>query len=320
MYADSIPDKTIFQICVVVDNAERYAENYRTILGCDVPNDYQITRLSDHTQALYHGVPLNARAKIISFLMGGIAFELLEPLDSPSVWMDYLQKHGPGLHHIAFNVPRTARAAAHFVDHGYKITQQGLFTDRTGMYTYLNTDKNLGVVVELLEHYRNGAHPAAAEFPADTGIGTDLVIQVGLVAEDIAAMANRYQQVFDLPEPRWVETPGIEITETTFMGEPTEARAKLAFFDFGQAQLELIQPDRVPSVWRNYLNDKGDSAHHIAFRVQDTPKAVEHFARHGIGVLQQGLYGDRSGVYTYMDSEAALGVIIELLENFAQPR
>jgi methylmalonyl-CoA/ethylmalonyl-CoA epimerase len=126
--------------------------------------------------------------------------------------------------------------------------------------------------------------------------------------------------VFELPEPIWVETPGVEITETTFQGQPSEARAKLAFFNFGQAQLELIQPDHVPSVWRNYLNDKGDSAHHIAFRVQDTQKAVDHFAKHGIGVIQQGFYGDRSGMYTYMDSEAALGVIIELLENFDKPR
>jgi hypothetical protein len=32
------------------------------------------------------------------------------------------------------------------------------------------------------------------------------------------------------------------------------------------------------------------------------------------------LYGDRSGVYTYMDSEAKLGIIIELLESFPTPR
>jgi hypothetical protein len=65
------------------------------------------------------------------------------------------------------------------------------------------------------------------------------------------------------------QVPGREITEATFMGEPSEATVKLAFFDFGQVQVELIQPDETPSVWRNYLNAKGDSAHHIAFRVRD---------------------------------------------------
>jgi methylmalonyl-CoA/ethylmalonyl-CoA epimerase len=82
----------------------------------------------------------------------------------------------------------------------------------------------------------------------------------------------------------------------------------------------LIEPDQVPSVWRNDLNAKGEGVHHIALQVQDTQHAVDHFAKHGIAVAQQGYYGDRSGMYTYIDSQASLGIIIELLENFGQPR
>jgi catechol 2,3-dioxygenase-like lactoylglutathione lyase family enzyme len=309
MFESSVPDKTFFQICVIVDDLERYAENYRKILGFNVPSDYQITHDHAHTQANYYGKPMNARAKIVSWMMGTVAFELLQPLEDGSIWMDYLKQHGPGIHHVAFHVPRTAPATAFFADKGYQVTQQGLFTGRSGMYAYLDSDKDLGVILELLEHYNNGSHPAPKPFPADKGIGTDIV-----------ATAQRYREVLGLPEPSQQETPGYKITEATFRGQPTEATAKLAFFDFGQAQLELIQPDHIPSVWRNYLNEKGESAHHLAFRVQDTGQAVAHFAKHGIGVAQQGYYGDRSGMYTYMDSEASLGIIIELLENFDRPR
>jgi methylmalonyl-CoA/ethylmalonyl-CoA epimerase len=320
VFEESIPDKTFSQICIIVDDAEQYADNYRRILGYNVPDEYQITHLHDHTQALYFGKPLNARAKITSFLMGSVAFEILEPLDEGSVWADYLKKHGTGIHHVAFHVLRSAPATAHWVDKGYTVTQQGMFTGRTGMYTYLDTDKDLGITIELLEHYHSNAHPPAPAFPLDRGIGTDIVMQVGLVTNNMEAMIERYRKALDLPEPFRVETPGYDVTETTFNGHPTEARAKLAFFDFGQVQLELIQPDSVPSVWRNYLDEKGDSAHHIAFRVQNTQKAVEHFAKHGINVLQQGLYGDRRGMYTYMNSVASLGVIFELLENYDQPK
>ncbi|MEP6985757.1 MAG: VOC family protein, partial [Chloroflexota bacterium] len=73
------------------------------------------------------------------------------------------------------------------------------------------------------------------------------------------------------------------------------------------------------SVWRNILDEKGDSVHHIAFQV-DTPRAADHFAKHGIAIAQQGLYGDRRGIYTYMDSASKLGIIIELLESFKDPR
>jgi methylmalonyl-CoA/ethylmalonyl-CoA epimerase len=316
----SLPDKSIFQICVIVDDLTRYSENYRTILGFDVPSGVQTTHDFKHTQANYFGQPMNARAKIVSFMMGNVAFELLQPLEEGSVWMDYLKKHGAGIHHIAFNVPRIAPAAAFFADRGYQVTQQGLFTERTGMYAYLNTDKDLGVTIELLEHYHTSTRAVTPVFPSDKCIGTDVVIQVGIVTNDIAAMAKRYQEVLDLPEPNQQETPGYQITEARFNSVPSEATAKLAFFDFGQAQLELIEPDQIPSVWRNDLNAFGDSTHHIAFKVENTEKAVTHFAKHGIEVIQQGYYGDRSGMYTYMDSRAALGVVIELLENFPKPR
>lgn len=316
----SIPDKSIFQICVIVDDLTRYSENYRSILGIDVPNEVQITHGFEHTQATYFGQPMNAKAKIVSFMLGNVAFELLQPLDEGSVWMDYLKKHGSGIHHIAFNVPRIAPAAAFFADHGYSVTQQGLFTGRTGMYAYLDTDKDLGVTTELLEHYQNTTRAATPAFTSDTGIGTIVLLQVGIVANDIAVQAKRYQDVLGLPAPSTQETPGYQITEARFNGKPSEATAKLAFFDFGQAQLELIEPDQIPSVWRNDLNAFGDGTHHIAFKVESSQKGVVHFAQHGIEVSQQGYYGDRSGMYTYMNSRAALGVVIELLESFPEPR
>jgi len=43
---------------------------------------------------------------------------------------------------------------------------------------------------------------------------------------------------------------------------------------------------------------------------------TKHLEQFGIGVSQQGLYSDASGMYTYVDSAPALGVMLELLENF----
>jgi catechol 2,3-dioxygenase-like lactoylglutathione lyase family enzyme len=313
--------ENIVQICVVVKDIEQSAARYREILGYAVPNEFQLTQPFDQTQTTYFGKPSDAAAKMTSFMMGNVSFELLQPLDDSNVWMDFLKQRGEGIHHFTFNVPRTAAAAASFADHNYTITQQGLFTGRSGMYAYVDSEKDLGVTVEFLEYYNGEPEPhSPAPFPADKGIGSDIVCQIGLVVNDIQVTAARYREVLGLPEPHWVETPGYEICETTFMGEPSEATAKLAFFDFGQVQIELIEPDKTPSVWRNYLDANGESAHHIAFQVPDSRPVVERLAKHGIGVAQQGLYGDRRGMYTYMDSEAELGVIFELLESFSEPR
>jgi catechol 2,3-dioxygenase-like lactoylglutathione lyase family enzyme len=148
------------------------------------------------------------------------------------------------------------------------------------------------------------------KFPANA------VCQVGFVVHDIERAAKLFSGLFGVDVPPIVETAGHAIAKTTVNGEPSEATAKLAFFNAGQLQFELIQPDDKPSVWREHLDKHGEGVHHIAFKVDNTGEAMGYLAEHGIEMKQQGLYTDGSGMYSYMDSAPVLGVMIELLESF----
>lgn len=147
----------------------------------------------------------------------------------------------------------------------------------------------------------------------------DKLCQVAFVVHDIEATARKYAEVFGFPVPPIIETPGFDISKTTLNGEPSEATAKLAFFQTGQVVIELIEPDEKPSVWRDFLNKNGEGVHHIAFGVDDTQSTEAALNAEGIKTVQQGLYADGSGMYTYVDSAPQLGVMIELLETFARP-
>jgi methylmalonyl-CoA/ethylmalonyl-CoA epimerase len=151
---------------------------------------------------------------------------------------------------------------------------------------------------------------------SDTVFGNNAVCQVGLVVHDIQKTAQKYCEILGVEMPAILETKGYEISKTMYRGQDSDATAKLAFFNLGQVQIELIEPDALPSVWRDYLNENGDSVHHIALMVKDTDGSVKFLEDHGIGVLQQGLYSDASGMYTYVDSIPVLGVMLELLQNF----
>ncbi len=151
-------------------------------------------------------------------------------------------------------------------------------------------------------------------------LNAEMMVQVGLIVRDIEASARQFCALFGCDMPTIHQTAAYAVTETTFNGEPSEATAKLAFFDAGQMQIELIEPDALPSVWRNHLEEKGDGVHHIAFKVKDTGETVQRLTEHGIPMVQQGLYSSRDGVYTYLDSAPQLGVMLELLENFPAPR
>lgn len=317
MPVTGIDDRVITQVCIIVRDVEETAARYAEILGFDLTSDFQVTLGHDQTHATYFGQPTDARAKIAACDMGQIQFELLEPLDPQSSWNDYLERHGEGIHHVAFFVAKTGAPAKSFSEHGYTITHQGLFTGQSGVYTYLDTDKDLGVVVELLEHFGGSPKIDTPPFPADRGIGTDRVIQIGIIVCDIERTTRRYCEVLGFERPPIMVTPGYEVVNTTYNGQPSDATAKLAFLNAGQLQIELIEPDEKPSVWRDFLNANGEGAHHIAFPVQNTKQATDYLARYGIVVSQQGLYSSRNGMYTYLDSQSQLGTTIELLESFA---
>ncbi len=85
-------------------------------------------------------------------------------------------------------------------------------------------------------------------------LGSNIVCQVGLIVRDIAKSAQAYSQVFGMPKPPVIITDEPDVAKTTYKGEPTNAQAKLAFFQMGQVSLELIEPIGGPSTWQEFLD------------------------------------------------------------------
>jgi catechol 2,3-dioxygenase-like lactoylglutathione lyase family enzyme len=149
---------------------------------------------------------------------------------------------------------------------------------------------------------------------SDKLLGGTVVCQVGLIVRDVERAAEAYSRILGLPAPEITTTGDPGFTRATYRGEPTDARARLAFFDLGQVQLELIEPIGAPSTWQEFLDEKGEGVHHIAFTVADTDEVTGRLAEQGIDVVQQGQWA--TGQYTYVETGAELGVILELLEHF----
>lgn len=145
-------------------------------------------------------------------------------------------------------------------------------------------------------------------------LGNQVVAQIAIVVRDIEAAAERYSKVFGIAKPNIIITDEYDKAQTLYRGEASHAQAKLAFIKFGQVELELIEPIGEPSVWKDVLDQRGEGVHHIAFWVPDSDGAVKYLDSHGAPMIQQGQF--TGGMYTYVDSEPVLGVMLELLENF----
>jgi catechol 2,3-dioxygenase-like lactoylglutathione lyase family enzyme len=145
--------------------------------------------------------------------------------------------------------------------------------------------------------------------------GVKHIAQVAIVCRDIEATARRWAALLNVPVPRISTTRPGEQTKMTYRGRPSNAQVKLAFFDTGACQLELLQPLGGDSSWQEGLDRNGESVHHIAFQVQNVEASIAAMTAAGMPLIHRGRYDDDSGTYPYMDTQRHLGAMVELLQS-----
>jgi len=144
----------VTQVALIVKDIEATKQKYAEFFGVEAPptiegGDYAITGTT------YMGNPApRAGAKLAFFNVGpNVALELIEPNGEQSTWQDFLDKHGEGLHHIAFHVKGMDGKLEACEKLGMITTQRGKYGDASGEYAYLDATKDLKLFVELLENY-----------------------------------------------------------------------------------------------------------------------------------------------------------------------
>ncbi|HZJ58055.1 MAG TPA: VOC family protein [Clostridia bacterium] len=145
-------------------------------------------------------------------------------------------------------------------------------------------------------------------------LGTRVVTQVAVLVNDIEKACQDYADFLGVENPGYSLTDTIDKTQAEFRGEPCNARAKLAFFPVGEnVTIELIEPDKNPSVWREDLDKNGEGFHHIAFVIDGMKEKVMLLEKNGMPLVQKGEY--TGGRYAYVDAREKLKLMLELLEN-----
>lgn len=146
-----LPNRLITQVAIVTDNIETAAARWAELLGVPVPTP-RWTDTRDVAHTVYRGQPTEGRSMLAFFDLGPqVRLELIQPDHHPSTWREFLDRNGPGLHHIAFNLKGMDEALAVLDAHHMPTVQRGDYTG--GRYSYVESDKWLGCILELLENY-----------------------------------------------------------------------------------------------------------------------------------------------------------------------
>jgi methylmalonyl-CoA/ethylmalonyl-CoA epimerase len=135
--------------------------------------------------------------------------------------------------------------------------------------------------------------------------------QIGMVVRDVQRMIETYARLFQWGPFQVAERHYTE-SSSTYRGKPGNFKSLIALAPLGTIQLELIQPLEGETIYREFLETRGEGLHHFGFLIDHTEERIAAMKKMGIEVLQSGRRPGRK--YAYMDTEPLIGTIIELRE------
>ena len=104
------------------------------------------------------------------------------------------------------------------------------------------------------------------------------------------------------------------ITERKYYGKREWGRDRISFFRAGKLQVELVQPVEGKSIYRDWLEQHGESLHHFNFLVDDIQPVAAAMEEMGFPCIQTGYYGStpyKRTTFSYHDTTSALKVLWE---------
>ena len=145
-----IPD--IAQICIIVPDIERATEIYWKRFGIGPWHFYTygkplVKRMTRN------GKPAEYKMKVALSYMGNMRLELIEPLEGDTVYKEFVEKHGYGVHHLGILTENMQDSLQKAAECGIAMTQDGagFGPDDDGHYAYLDTEDLIGTTIELIE-------------------------------------------------------------------------------------------------------------------------------------------------------------------------
>ncbi len=142
----------------------------------------------------------------------------------------------------------------------------------------------------------------------------DAVMQVCFVTNDLEKSAAWFADLTGKSAPIFGKAADPDEAEAVYMGQPARVNCRLVVFQFGNIDVEILEPGPEKSAWRDLLEERGPGVHHIAFRTRNLTKRHAYLEGKGHRMLQRGEFDGGGGRYAYYDTAADLGALIELLE------
>jgi methylmalonyl-CoA/ethylmalonyl-CoA epimerase len=161
------PIGRVAQVAFVVRELEARMQRFWLDFGIGPWSIYTFEppRVQDMT---YRGQPAAFRMRVAFAMCGETQIELVQSLDGPNVYEEFLAQCGEGVQHLGIHVQSMPAAAAQMQALGYEMVQsgRGYGVRGDGAFQYFATAEAIGTLVELIELPAERYPPEATYPPA----------------------------------------------------------------------------------------------------------------------------------------------------------
>jgi methylmalonyl-CoA/ethylmalonyl-CoA epimerase len=162
------PIKEIAQICIIVPDLEEATKNFWEKFGVGPWHFYTygkplVKRMTRN------GQPTEYKMRVALSNIGPMRIELIEPLEGDTVYKEFIEKHGYGIHHLGILTDNMQKSISDAKEAGIAMTMDGagFGPDDDGHYAYLDTEPLVQTTFELIERPKR-RNPPEKIYPEPT--------------------------------------------------------------------------------------------------------------------------------------------------------
>ncbi|HUX51013.1 MAG TPA: VOC family protein [Spirochaetia bacterium] len=157
------------QIALVVKDLDATVEQYYRCFGIGPWHFYTygkplVPRMTRN------GKPTTYKMRVALSYLGPMRIELIEHLEGDTVYQEFINQHGYGVHHLGVLVDDMEDAMRRANEAGFHVTMDGagFGPDDDGHYAYLDTENSIGTTIELIARPKRRKTPEKI-YPPDSG-------------------------------------------------------------------------------------------------------------------------------------------------------
>jgi methylmalonyl-CoA/ethylmalonyl-CoA epimerase len=143
--------RSVDQVAVVVRDLDAAMRRYVEEFGVGPWNVYTFS--PDWIEGMtFRGEERGYAMKLALADASGMMYELIEPVEGPNSYQEFLDARGEGLHHLGYFVEDIDEAIREMEEKGYPLLQsgRGFGVGGDGGYAYFETERSLGCIIEAI--------------------------------------------------------------------------------------------------------------------------------------------------------------------------